>query len=95
LAVTEIHEAQSSEDVVDNEWTDMIHKILLAGIGAVALAQDVPEGFIDTLVRYGKISEDSGRRLISAMAKRAISDIHLARSLISVALDGQGHTAQT
>ncbi len=40
-------------------------KVLLAGIGAVALAQDEIEDFIDKLVERGEIAEQDGKRLFS------------------------------
>lgn len=40
-------------------------KVLLAGIGAVALAQDEIEDFIGKLVERGEIAEQDGKRLIS------------------------------
>lgn len=40
-------------------------KVLLAGIGAVALAQDEIDDFIGKLVERGEIAEQDGKRLIS------------------------------
>jgi len=39
-------------------------KVLLAGIGAVALAQDEVEDFVDKLIERGEIAEKDGRKLI-------------------------------
>lgn len=39
-------------------------KILLAGIGAIALAQDEIEEFVNRLVERGEIAEQDGKKLI-------------------------------
>lgn len=42
-------------------------KVLLAGIGAMALAQDEAEEFIDHLVSRGEIAEKDGKKLVREM----------------------------
>ena len=50
---------------------DLTRKVLLAGIGAVALAQDEIESFINRLVERGEIAEKDGKQLLNeVMAKR-------------------------
>lgn len=39
-------------------------KVLLAGIGAIALAQDEIEEFVNRLVERGEIAEQDGKKLI-------------------------------
>jgi poly(hydroxyalkanoate) granule-associated protein len=39
-------------------------KVLLAGIGAVALAQEEVEDFVNKLVERGEIAEKDGRKLV-------------------------------
>jgi poly(hydroxyalkanoate) granule-associated protein len=46
-------------------------KVLLAGIGAVALAQEEIEDFVNKLVERGEIAEKDGRKLVNeVMDKR-------------------------
>ncbi len=45
-------------------------KVLLASIGAVALAQDEIEDFVQRLVERGEIAEKDGRKLIKEMQER-------------------------
>jgi poly(hydroxyalkanoate) granule-associated protein len=45
-------------------------KVLLAGIGAVALAQDEVEDFVEKLVDRGEIAEKDGRKLIREVIDR-------------------------
>ena len=43
---------------------DSARKMLLAGIGAAALAQDEVEDFVNRLVERGEIAEKDGRKLV-------------------------------
>ncbi|MEJ2705969.1 MAG: phasin family protein [Anaerolineales bacterium] len=45
-------------------------KVLLASIGAVALAQDELEDFINKLVEQGEIAEKEGRKLAQEMREK-------------------------
>lgn len=45
-------------------------RVLLAGIGAVALAQDEVEDFVDRLVERGEIAEKDGRKLVREILAR-------------------------
>ena len=45
-------------------------KVLLAGIGAVALAQDQAEDFVNRLVARGEIAAADGRKLLREVAER-------------------------
>ena len=50
---------------------DTARKVLLAGIGAVALAQEEIEDFVNKLVDRGEIAEKDGRKLVrEVMDKR-------------------------
>lgn len=45
-------------------------KVLLASVGAVALAQDELEDFVDRLVERGEIAEKDGRKLVREWMER-------------------------
>lgn len=49
---------------------DAARKLLLASIGAVALAQDEIEGFVNKLVDRGEIAEKDGRELLHKITER-------------------------
>ncbi len=50
---------------------ETVHRVLLAGVGAVALAKEDIEGLIDKLVERGEIAEADGRKMIKdVMARR-------------------------
>ena len=54
-----------------NPLLEAARKVLLAGIGAVALAQEEIEDFVDRLVERGEIAEKDGRKLVrEVMDKR-------------------------
>lgn len=49
---------------------DASRRILLASIGAVALAQDEIEDFVDRLVERGEIAEKDGKKLVREVMDR-------------------------
>jgi poly(hydroxyalkanoate) granule-associated protein len=49
---------------------DIARKVLLASIGAVALAQEEVEDFVNRLVERGEIAEKDGRKLIKDVMER-------------------------
>jgi poly(hydroxyalkanoate) granule-associated protein len=64
-------EAEVAEEMERNPVLGMAHKVLLAGIGAVALTQEEVEKFVGKLVERGEIAEQDGKRLVSdVMEKR-------------------------
>ena len=54
-----------------NPLLEAVRKVLLASIGAVALAQEEIEDFVNRLVERGEIAEKDGRKLVhEVMDKR-------------------------
>jgi polyhydroxyalkanoate synthesis regulator phasin len=49
---------------------DLARKVLLASIGAMALAQDEVEEFVNRLVERGEIAEKDGRKLVKEVVDR-------------------------
>ncbi len=45
-------------------------RVLLAGVGAIALAQDEIEDFVNKLVERGEIAEQDGKKLIGEVIER-------------------------
>lgn len=54
---------QNAQDLEKNPMVVAAHKVLLAGIGAAALAQEEIEDFINRLIERGSIAESDGRRM--------------------------------
>ncbi len=49
---------------------EMARKVLLAGMGAVALAQDEVEAFVNKLIERGEIAEKDGKNLIDDLREK-------------------------
>ncbi len=66
VAKKEEMKQQVAEDVRDgqNALLEAVRKVLLAGIGAVALAQEDIEKFVNRLVERGEIAEKDGKKLV-------------------------------
>ena len=67
-----------NEEVVDEKANPMLtaaRKVLLAGIGAMALAQEEIEDFVNRLVERGEIAEKDGRKLINDVMERRKSQV--------------------
>ena len=62
-------EVEVTEDVLaendPNPMVDMVRKVLLASIGAVALTQEEVEKVVNKLIERGEIAEKDGRKLIN------------------------------
>ncbi|UCH59308.1 MAG: phasin family protein [Anaerolineales bacterium] len=69
-----------AEKILDQERTEktrhrkpmfnLARHILLAGVGAMALAQDEIEDFVDKLIERGEIAEKEGRSLIQEIKQK-------------------------
>jgi len=61
----------TAEAVQKSSLMEAVHKVLLAGIGAAALAQEEIEDFINRLVERGEIAEADGKKMMKdVLAKR-------------------------
>lgn len=58
------------ESTERNPFIESTRKVLLAGVGAMALAQDEAEQFVNRLVERGEIAEKDGRKLVKEMIER-------------------------
>lgn len=68
MAQIEIVEEEVSED--PNALVDAVRRVLLAGIGAVVLAQEEVEEFVNKLIDRGEIAEKDGRKLINEVIEK-------------------------
>ena len=53
-----------------NPLLEAARRVLLAGIGAVALSQEAIEDFVNKLVERGEIAEKDGRKLVNEMREK-------------------------
>jgi polyhydroxyalkanoate synthesis regulator phasin len=62
---------ETEEEMERNPLFESSRRVLLAGIGAFALAQDEIEDFVDKLVERGELAEKDGKKLVrEVMDKR-------------------------
>jgi len=62
-------------------------KVLLAGIGAFALAQDEIEEFVEKLVERGEIAEKDGRKLVGEVMDKRKKDAEKAEDEMSTRVE--------
>ena len=60
---------EESSESGRNQMIEMARKVLLASVGAVALAQDEVEAFVNRLIERGEIAEKDGRKLINEIGR--------------------------
>jgi poly(hydroxyalkanoate) granule-associated protein len=53
-----------------NPFVGMVHKVLLASVGAIALAQEEIEDFVNKLVERGELAEKDGRKMVQEVMTR-------------------------
>ncbi|MCU0489381.1 MAG: phasin family protein [Anaerolineales bacterium] len=64
-------------------FVETLHKILLASIGAVALAQEEIEDFVNKLVERGELAEKDGRKLVHEVMDRRKKDAEKAEDQLT------------
>ena len=65
MAEQEIEVVEETPREEGNTLLEGLRRILMAGIGAVALAQEEIEEFVNKLVERGEIADKDGRKLLS------------------------------
>jgi poly(hydroxyalkanoate) granule-associated protein len=66
----EIKVEESTEEAEQNMFYNMARKVLLAGMGAVALTQEEVERFVGKLVERGEIAERDGKKLMRDVVEK-------------------------
>ncbi len=51
-------------------WSSQVRKVLLAAVGAVVLAQEEIEDFVEKLVKRGEMAEKDGKKLLDDILAR-------------------------
>lgn len=69
---------ESVETADRSPLLSMARKVLLAGIGTVALAQEEIEDFVNKLIERGEIAERDGRKLVEDIMERRRKKTHEA-----------------
>lgn len=68
--VSELEEIEEMEEEERNRFFRLARKVVLAGFGAVGLAQDELEEFVNRLVERGEIAEKDARKLMHEVTDR-------------------------
>lgn len=93
---TKVKTPEAVEDVVEklngkeehNPLLEAVRKVLLAGIGAVALGKEEIEDFVDKLIERGEIAEKDGRKLVREVLERRKKDAEKAEDEITKRVEG-------
>jgi len=67
---TKIEEVEEMAEEERNRFFQVARKVVLAGFGAVGLAQDELEEFVNRLVERGEIAEKDARKLLREVTER-------------------------
>lgn len=68
--IVELEELEAKEEEERNRLYEATRKVLLATIGAVGLAQDELEDFVNRLVKRGEIAEKDARKLMKEVTEK-------------------------
>ncbi len=63
-----VEEKEEKKETVHGDLYDMTRRVLLAGIGAAALAYDEATAFVDRLVERGELARGEARELMKEFA---------------------------
>ena len=80
-------DAQAKAKETAGSMTAAVRKVLLAGVGAVALTKDEIEDFVAKLVERGEIAEQDGRRLVKDVLARRREQAEKAEATMEVQVD--------
>lgn len=79
--VVEAPPTNGKEEV--SPFVEALHKVLLASIGAVALAQEEIEDFVNKLVERGELAEKDGRKVVKDVMARRKKDAEKAEDQLT------------
>jgi poly(hydroxyalkanoate) granule-associated protein len=77
-----------SKDKNQPQMTELLRKVLLATIGAAAIAQEEIEALVNRLVERGEIAEKDGKKLIHEMMDKRKSKTAKVEDDISKNIEG-------
>jgi polyhydroxyalkanoate synthesis regulator phasin len=80
-----VEEAPGEEE--RRPFAEITHKVLLAGIGAVALAQEEIEAFVNKLVERGELAEKDGRKMVKDVMEKRKKEAAKAEDQLDMRLE--------
>jgi polyhydroxyalkanoate synthesis regulator phasin len=70
MATTKKNETEEIDDTIKESVYDLSRKVLLAAVGAAAIAQDEIDGFVTHLTERGELAEKDARGLLKEVLER-------------------------
>ncbi len=68
--IEELEELEAKDEEERNRLYEATRKVMLAAVGAVGLAQDEMEDFVNRLVKRGEIAEKDARKLVKEVTEK-------------------------
>ena len=69
--IEELEALEAKAEEERNRFMEVTRKVMLAAVGAVGLAQDETEDFLNRLVKRGEIAEKDARKLLKEVAEKS------------------------
>jgi poly(hydroxyalkanoate) granule-associated protein len=79
---------EEPKDKNEAPLSEMLRRVMLATIGAVAIAQEEIEALVNRLVERGEIAEQDGKKLVSEMQEKRKSKTAKVEDEVSKNLEG-------
>ena len=70
MPTTKKSETDEKDDTIRESVYDLSRKVLLAAVGAAAIAQDEIDGFVSRLTERGELAEKDARSLMKEVIER-------------------------
>ncbi len=86
-AETKKAKADNTVEEVHGPLYEASRRVLLASIGAIALAQDEIEDFVEKLVERGEIAEKDGKKLVREVIDKRKKDVSKAEDELNKRID--------
>ncbi len=83
-----MNEKEIPEIQETNPFVDALRKVLLASIGAVALAQEEIDEFVNRLIERGEIAEKDGKKLAKEVMEKRKKTTKKAETEINKQFEG-------
>ena len=84
-----VKESEVVEDLEreGNPFVEAVRNVLLASIGAVALAQEEIEDFVNRLIERGEIAEKDGKKLVNEIMEKRKKGSYKAEDEVNKRVD--------
>lgn len=81
---------ETAKQVEQHQLVRLVHRALLAGVGAVALAQDEMEDLVNRLVERGEIAEGDGKRMLKDVVEQRRKTVEQVQKTASEYIEHPG-----